>query len=47
MVDLYATLIIKKRRTFDSIPANLKDEVEAELKRRGYDTNGDPIVKEE
>ncbi len=43
MVDLYARLIIYKRRTFDSVPSNLKDKVEARLKEMGYDTNGDPI----
>lgn len=43
MVDLYAKLIINKRRTFDSIPDNLKAKVEARLKEMGYDTNGDPI----
>jgi hypothetical protein len=44
MVDLYATLIIKKKRTFDSIPPNLKEDVKEELLNRGYDENGDPLV---
>lgn len=44
MVNLYCTLIINKRRTFDQIPANFKDAVETRLKELGYDTNGDVIV---
>lgn len=43
MVSLYATLIIEKRRTFDSVPAKLKSQVEAKLLEMGYDTNGNPI----
>lgn len=43
MVNVYATLIINKRRTFDSVPNNLKSQVEARLLELGYDTNGDPI----
>lgn len=44
MVDVYATLIINKKRTFDSVPTKLKDAVENRLLELGYDTNGDPIV---
>lgn len=40
MVNLYATLIINKRRTFDQV-------VEAKLLEYGYDTNGDLIAEEE
>ena len=43
MVDVYATLIINKRRTFDSVPAKLQDDVKARLKELGYDTDGNPI----
>lgn len=43
MVDLYASLIIKKKRKFSQVPKSLQPDVEAELLRRGYDTNGDPI----
>lgn len=43
MVDLYATLIIKKKRKFSQVPRSLQPDVEAELLSRGYDTNGDPI----
>lgn len=47
MVSLYCTLIINKRRTFDQVPSKIKAEVEAKLEELGYDTNGDPITKEE
>lgn len=44
MVELYCQLIIAKRRTFDKVPDNFKDEVKGKLKELGYDTNGDPIA---
>lgn len=44
MVNLYATLIINKRRTFDQVPEKFKADVEAKLLEYGYDTNGDPIA---
>lgn len=43
MVDLYARLIIRKRKTFDEVPEKLQAAVKAALKSMGYDTNGDPI----
>ena len=43
MVDVYATLIINKRRTFNSVPAKLQPQVEARLREMGYDINGDPL----
>lgn len=46
MVNLYCTLIINKRRTFDQIPNNFKVAVEERLKELGYDKNGDPIAEE-
>ena len=46
MVDVYAKLIIKKKRKFSSIPKNMQAKVEARLLELGYDTNGDPIVEE-
>ena len=46
MVDVYVKLIIKKKRTFSSVPNNLKAAVEAKLLELGYDTNGDPIEEE-
>lgn len=46
MVNLYCTLIINKRRTFDRVPDNFKVAVEARLAELGYDTNGEPITTE-
>lgn len=45
MVDLYVTLIIKKRPgyTFERVPIELKAEVRQKLKDAGYDTNGDRL----
>jgi len=43
MVAIYCKLIIAKRRKFDSIPENLKNDVEKRLQKLGYDANGDPI----
>lgn len=37
MVNLYATLIINKRRTFDQVPEKFKADVEAKLLEYGYD----------
>ena len=46
MVSIYATLIINGRRTFDSVPKKLQAKVEAELKNRGYGTDGQPLPVE-
>jgi len=46
MVDLYAQLIIAKKRPFEKVPDRFKDAVEARLYELGYDTNGDPIHEE-
>ena len=35
MVNLYATLIINKRRTFDQVPEKFKADVEAKLLEYG------------
>lgn len=43
MVDLYVTLIISKRRSFNSVEPNLKEAVREALKEAGYDTNGNPL----
>ena len=46
MVEIYCKLIIEKRRTFDKVPDTFKSAVEARLKEKGYDNDGNPIVKE-
>ena len=47
MVNLYATLIINKRRTFDQVPEKFKADVEAavkaDLEALGLDENGNPV----
>lgn len=45
MVNVYANLIIAKKRTIDSVPSNLRDAVIARLLEKGYDENGDPIYE--
>lgn len=42
MVPIYVALIIHGRRTFESVPAILKDAVKAELLALGLDENGKP-----
>lgn len=46
MVNLYCTLIINKRRTFDQVPDKFKADVEARLSELGYDKNGSPLNEE-
>lgn len=46
MVDVYAKLIIKKKRNFNAIPKSMQAAVEERLLELGYDTNGDPIEEE-
>ena len=43
MVRLYATLIIAKRRTIESVTEKFREAVIEELRNEGYDENGDPI----
>ena len=43
MVDLYARLIIDKKRPFSKVPDKYKDAVEKRLLELGYDADGDPI----
>lgn len=43
MVRLYATLIIAKRRTIESVPEKFREAVIEELRNEGYDENGDHI----
>ena len=40
MVSLYCQLIIAGRRTYESVPENLKTQVADELRKLGYDTSG-------
>ena len=43
MVRLYATLIIAKRRTIESVPEKFREAVIEELRNEGYDEKGDHI----
>lgn len=43
MVDVYVTLIVKKRRTIDQVPEQLKAEVLADLSAMGLDGYGNPL----
>jgi len=43
MVDVYVALIVKGRRTIDQVPAQLKDQVLAELAVLGLDGYGQPL----
>ena len=45
MVAIYVALIIYKRRTIETVPAQLRDAVSADLTALGLDGNGDPIVQ--
>ncbi|MFV0552915.1 MAG: CD1375 family protein [Anaerorhabdus sp.] len=45
MVELYATLIINKRRTINTVPSGLRGAVIEALLTRGYDENGDKIME--
>lgn len=42
MVGLYVTLIINHKRSFDDISERFKEEVRAELKRLGFNEEGNP-----
>ena len=44
MIEVYCTLIINKRRTFDRVPDKFKMDVQARLVELGYDTDGNPIA---
>lgn len=44
MVDVYVTLIVKKRRTIEQVPIQLREQVLIELNAMGLDGNGDPIL---
>lgn len=46
MIEVYCKLIINGRRTFDRIPNEFKESVEARLLELGYDTAGQ-LIKDE
>ena len=46
MVKVFTKLIISHRKDIDDVPINLQDEVILELKKRGYDEHGYPIINE-
>ena len=46
MVELYAKLIVAKKRDIDTVPAKLRQEVVDLLLSWGYDEHGDPITAE-
>lgn len=43
IVTVYVTLIIAGRRTFEQVPANLQDAVEADLLAQGLGKDGKPL----
>lgn len=43
MIELYAVLIINRKRTFAQVPARYQDAVRQLLADAGLDENGDPI----
>ena len=43
MVDLYAQLIINKRRIIDKVPKEKRQAVVERLRELGYDQDGQPI----
>ena len=43
MIEIYCKLIINKRRSFDKVPALLKEDVELRLNQLGFDINGNLI----
>lgn len=43
MIEIYAILIINKRRTFDSVPSFLKAKVKDTLIAKGYDTDANRL----
>ena len=41
MVEIFAKLIIAKKRTLSDVPENLRERVDDKLAELGYDENGD------
>lgn len=44
MAQVFATLIINKRKKFADVPPNLKDAVQKILSDKGYDNDGNPLA---
>ncbi|GIO05511.1 hypothetical protein J31TS6_15390 [Brevibacillus reuszeri] len=44
MILVCVSLIVNGSRTFDQIPANLKDTVQSDLESMGLGTDGKPLV---
>ncbi|MED4749966.1 CD1375 family protein [Brevibacillus choshinensis] len=44
MVAIYVALIVAGRRTYESVPANLKPAVKEDLEALGLDTDGTPVA---
>lgn len=47
MTEIYCKLIINGRRIFDQVPDAFKEKVKKRLEELGYNTEGEPIAKEE
>lgn len=47
MVEVYATLIIRGRKTIDQVPKKLRQKVIERLRELGCDENGNPLENEE
>ena len=43
MVNIYCTLIINNRRTFENVPDAFKEQVKARLRELGYDQDGEKL----
>lgn len=43
MVTVYVTLIVHGRKSFQQVPAKLKEAVKEELASMGLDENGQPM----
>ena len=43
MVEVYVTLIINGRRTFESVPSKLQNAVRERLEELGLDEDGKPL----
>lgn len=43
MIEIYCMLIIAKRRSFDKVPNEFRQQVQSRLAELGYDTDGNTI----